>query len=116
MHFDEGKGGAFQFSITDVGSNVGTGKNATQTAAFDLAYMKFLAEKNFGFPRFALHDGLESIHDNQLAALLSEADAPSGQLIVATLRDKLPKLDNEFLKKNTILELSGNNKFFKFQN
>lgn len=115
LHFDEDKKtGAFQFSISHVGSNVGTGKKATQTAAFDLAYIQFLQEMELDFPRFALHDGLEAIHGNQLEGLFFEAASSSGQLVVATLRDKLPKMDRQFVEKNTVLQLSQEDKLFGF--
>jgi uncharacterized protein YydD (DUF2326 family) len=114
LHFDEEKSGAFKFGIAHVGSNVGTGKKASQTAAFDLAYIQFLNEIQLSFPKFALHDGLESIHHNQLTSLLLEAAQSDGQFVIATLRGKLPELDDEFIKENTIIELSQNDKLFRF--
>ncbi len=114
LHFDEDKNGSFKFSIAHVGSNVGTGKKATQTAAFDLAYIDFLNEKNFGFPKFVLHDGLETIHDNQLIILLEEVAKSSGQLVIATLRGKLPNLKEKFVIEHTIVELSQQDKLFRF--
>jgi uncharacterized protein YydD (DUF2326 family) len=113
LHFDEDKNGAFEFSIAHVGANVGTGKKATQTAAFDLAYVQFLNEKKFGFPKFILHDGLEAIHDNQLRALLETISNTGGQLVIATLRGKLPDLPEGFLATNTIVELSQQDKLFR---
>jgi Uncharacterized protein conserved in bacteria (DUF2326). len=104
--------GSVTFQLTSVGANVGAGKKASQTAAFDLAYISFLSETGIGFPRFACHDGLEQIHGNQLTALLTEANAVNGQLILATLRDKLPAMSAEFFKANTILELSDDDKLF----
>lgn len=40
---------------------------------------------------------LKSIHGNQLAALLQIAATLNGQLIVATLRDKLPAMQKMFV-------------------
>jgi hypothetical protein len=47
-----------------------------------------------------------------LAALLTEANQLNGQLILATLRDKLPTMPGKFLKENTILELAQDDKLF----
>lgn len=107
--------GSITFQLTAVGANVGAGKKASQTAAFDLAYISFLSETGINFPRFACHDGLEQIHGNQLAALLTEANGVDGQLVLATLRDKLPTTAAEFLKENTILELGDNDKLFRLK-
>lgn len=116
LHFDEdAKTGSFKFSIAHVGDNVGTGKKATQTAAFDLAYIQFLEEIRLDFPRFALHDGLEAIHNNQLAGLLIQASKSTGQLIVATLRDKLPPMHSTFIEDHTVIELSQEDKLFGFE-
>lgn len=113
LHFDETERGSFSFQLTAVGSNVGAGKKASQTAAFDLAYIKFLNETKIDFPTFVCHDGVEQIHGNQLAALLTEANQPNGQLVLATLRDKLPAMPDSFLQDNTVLELSQDDKLFK---
>lgn len=104
--------GSITFQLTAVGANVGAGKKASQTAAFDLAYISFLSETGIDFPRFACHDGLEQIHGNQLKALLTEANGVDGQLVLATLRDKLPTMSAEFFKGNTILELGDDDKLF----
>lgn len=112
LFFNDTASGSITFQLTAVGANVGAGKKASQTAAFDLAYINFLSETGINFPRFVCHDGLEQIHGNQLLALLNEANQADGQLILATLRDKLPVMSAEFFKANTILELSDDDKLF----
>jgi uncharacterized protein YydD (DUF2326 family) len=112
LHFDESLRGTIVFRLSSVGSNVGSGKKMSQTAAFDLAYIDFLHATGIRFPVFVCHDGLESIHDNQLALLLQLAAQLKGQLIVATLRDKLPEMPEGFVANNTILELSQDDKLF----
>lgn len=106
------KGGALVFRLSSVGSNVGSGKKVSQTAAFDLAYIKFLEESGIAFPKFVCHDGLETVHGNQLTELLNTASATEGQFIVATLRDKLPSMHPQFIADNTVIELSQEDKFF----
>ncbi len=113
LHNKDSKQGKVTFSLSSVGANVGAGKKASQTAAFDLAYIAFLEERGIPFPRFVCHDGMESTHDNPLSALLTEAAASSGQLILSTLRDKLPKMPDEFIATNTVLELSQDDRFFR---
>jgi uncharacterized protein YydD (DUF2326 family) len=113
LHFDETDKGSVAFRLSSVGSNVGSGKKMSQTAAFDLAYVDFLRETRIPFPTFVCHDGLESVHGNQLAALLNSASAMDGQLIVATLRDKLPVMPDGFITGNTVLELSQDDRLFR---
>jgi uncharacterized protein YydD (DUF2326 family) len=112
LHFDETGRGSLSFQLTAVGSNVGAGKKVSQTAAFDVAYIEFLRDTGINFPRFVCHDGVETIHGNQLSALLTAADQLNGQLVVATLRDKLPTMPDKFFEKNTILELAQDDKLF----
>lgn len=114
LHFDETTRGSILFQLTSVGTNVGSGKKMSQTAAFDLAYIQFLNETGINFPKFICHDGLESIHGNQLTSLLEIASKINGQFILATLQDKLPDLPKEFVNINTILELSPDDKLFRF--
>jgi len=113
LTFDESKEGSIVFSLTSVGANVGAGKKVSQTAAFDIAYIKFLRAAGINFPMFVCHDGVETIHGNQLSALLTTANSLDGQLILAALRDKLPGISEEFLEENTILDLSQDDKLFR---
>ena len=113
LHFDENAKGILFFQLAAVGSNVGAGKKASQTAAFDLAYINFLHKTKINFPTFVCHDGLEQIHGNQLSALLSEADKLEGQLVLATLRDKLPLMPQRFIEENTVLTLAQDDKLFR---
>ena len=113
LHFEETTRGTIIFELTAVGANVGAGKKMSQTAAFDLAYIQFLDASSINFPTFVCHDGVESIHANQLRALLETANEIDGQLILATLRDKLPQLTKEFVDSNTVLQLSQDEKFFR---
>ncbi|MGH9522823.1 MAG: DUF2326 domain-containing protein, partial [Terriglobales bacterium] len=112
LHFDETPRGSLSFKLSAVGANVGAGKKTSQTAAFDLAYIKFLRATAINFPMFVCHDGIESIHANQMTALLIEANQFDGQLVIATLRDKLPAMPDGFLEQHVVLELSQSDKLF----
>lgn len=113
LTFDESKNGSIVFSLTSVGANVGAGKKVSQTAAFDIAYIKFLRAAGINFPTFVCHDGVEAVHGNQLTELLTTANALDGQLILAAIRDKLPGISATFLEENTILELSQDDRLFR---
>lgn len=111
LTFDD-KNGTVVFSLTAVGANVGEGKKASQTAAFDISYINFLSKAGIHFPKFVCHDGVEAIHGNQLEELLITADQIEGQLILAAIRDKLPEVSPTFLKDNTVVELAQDDKLF----
>lgn len=113
LTFDESKDGSIVFSLTSVGANVGAGKKVSQTAAFDIAYIKFLHAAGINFPTFVCHDGVEAVHGNQLSALLTIANTLDGQLVLAAIRDKLPGISETFLEENTILELSQDDRLFR---
>lgn len=115
LHTEEVSGGTLSFKLSAVGANVGTGKKASQTSAFDLAYCEFLKEVGLSFPQFICHDGQEAIHDNQWRELLIAANEFGGQLLVSTLRDKLPPMPANFLKANTVVELSQEDMLFCFK-
>jgi uncharacterized protein YydD (DUF2326 family) len=112
LHFEETSRGAIAFELTAVGSNVGAGKKMSQTAAFDLAYVQFLTETGINFPKFVCHDGVESIHGNQLEALLRIANDVDGQLILSTLRDKLPETVEALVEECTVLQLAQDDRLF----
>lgn len=114
---DEGKDGnvSYSFPINNLRGNSGAGKKKAQTTAFDLAYLQFLDFQKANMPRFILHDHLEEVHINQLETLFNIANGINGQYIVAILRDKIETLSENVLKENTILNLSQDDKLFKFK-
>jgi thymidine kinase len=64
---------------------------------------------------FVAHDSIDAIHQNQVAKLFEIAEKVHGQYIVSTLRKTVEFMGNEFITKNTILELSGESKFFRIE-
>jgi uncharacterized protein YydD (DUF2326 family) len=113
LTFDESKNGSIVFALISVGANVGAGKKVSQTAAFDIAYIKFLRAASINFPTFVCHDGIEAVHGNQLSELLTTANGLDGQLVLAAIRDKLPGIRETFLEENTVLELAQDDKLFR---
>jgi uncharacterized protein YydD (DUF2326 family) len=102
----------YEFKITPVAGNPGTGKKKGQIAAFDLAYIQFADNMNIRCLHFILNDQIENIHDNQIENLLTEIVLETNcQYILPVLRDKLP-YDIE-VAQYEVLTLSQYDKLFK---
>ena len=83
---------------------------------FDLAYLLFIQENNnkeSNYPMFLIQDRLEGIHHNSLEKLIEyiENKTEDIQLISAVLSNKIPE---HILQKYAKLELSQDDKFFKY--
>ncbi len=105
----------FDFKIEGVEANVGGGKKKAQITAFDLAYISFIDEMNINLPKFVIHDSIEDIDSTQIKNLFDIANSINGQYIVSVLENVLDSsLTKDFIKSKTQLELSENDKFFKF--
>ena len=102
----------FPVSISSLGGNVGTGKKKAIIVAYDLAYMQYAIEACIPVPRFVIHDKLENTHINQLKTIFEICDNIQGQYIIPILRERIDKIDNDYIEKATVLELSSTNKFF----
>jgi len=105
------------FEIDKVGGT-GTGVKKAEIVAFDLSYINYINKLNLDFPKFVIHDGIDQISENQKNDIIFElANEINGQYILAINLDQLPNNVREnidFIKQNTILELSDTNKLFKF--
>lgn len=106
--------GSLSLQIDNMEGNVGSGKKKGAIAAFDLAYIDYVSTINSDKPRFVLHNGIEEIGNNQLKTLFEIANRADRQYVVALIRDRLDFMDAPFLKSNTILSLSEDDKFFRF--
>lgn len=102
----------YEFLITPVAGNPGTGKKKGQIAAFDLAYIQFADNLGIKCLHFVLNDQIENIHDNQINNLLLEIVSETNcQYILPVLRDKLPgDID---IDEYEVLTLSQFDKLFK---
>jgi len=102
----------YDFKITPVAGNPGTGKKKGQIAAFDLAYIQFADSMNIRCLHFILNDQIENIHDNQIENLLTEIVLETNcQYVLPVLRDKLP--DDIDVAQYEVLTLSQHSKLFK---
>ncbi len=105
-----------EFKIDKVGIS-GTGEKKAEIVAFDLAYIEFIEKIGLPYPRFVTHDGIDQISEHQKETIFEIANQINGQYILAINIDQLPQSlrdDKNFVKNNTILELSKNDRFFKF--
>nr|WP_225936943.1 DUF2326 domain-containing protein [Myxococcus sp. RHSTA-1-4] len=103
----------YEFKISNVAGNEGTGKKRAQIAAFDLAYMKLQSDLRSDTVRFTLHDQVETVSVNQLQTLFELAESVEGQFLVCVLADKLASVDDALVKRAAVLRLSQEDKFFR---
>jgi uncharacterized protein YydD (DUF2326 family) len=101
----------YELIVTNLEGNPSTGKKKGQIAAFDFAYIEFADKLDIECLHFIMHDQLETIHDNQLNAIVEVANSINGQYIVPILRDKIPS--NIDISEFEILSLSQDDKLFK---
>ena len=104
--------GKFPISIASLGGNVGTGKKKAVIVAYDLAYMQYSIDAGIKVPQFVIHDKMENTHINQLKTIFEICEKIEGQYIIPILRERIDKIENSFIEKATVLELSSTNKFF----
>ena len=102
----------FPISIALLGGNVGTGKKKAVIVAFDLAYMQYVIDTGISAPRFVIHDKMENTHINQLKTIFEICDEIDGQYIIPILRERIDKIENRYIEKAKVLELSSTDKFF----
>lgn len=102
----------FPVSIASLGGNVGTGKKKAVIVAFDLAYMQYSIEMGIKVPQFVIHDKMENTHINQIKTIFEICEGIDGQYIIPILRERIDKVEQKYVEKSKVLELSTNNKFF----
>ena len=102
-----------QFELLGVTTNPGTGEKIGQITAFDLAYIEYAEEMDIPHLNFILHDQIENIDGRQIVTILEKlVPTINCQYVAPILRDKVPAgLD---LARYTIIELSKEDKLFKF--
>ncbi len=103
-----------KFDFDNIKGNVGDGYKKTDIIAFDLSFINYYFELGLDYPRFSIHDKIEIIHKNQLKLLFDITENIEGQFIVSILKDRISFLGESFINKKGILELSQDDKFFKF--
>lgn len=102
----------FPINLATLGGNVGTGKKKAVIVAYDLAYMQYSIDAGIKVPQFVIHDKMENTHINQLKTIFEICEEIEGQYIIPILRERIDKIDDSFIEKVMVLELSSTNKFF----
>ncbi len=102
----------FPISVAALDGKVGTGKKKAVIVAYDLAYMQYSTELEMNVPQFVIHDKMENTHINQLKTIFEICEGIEGQYIIPILRERIDKVNQEFVEKSKVLELSSTNKFF----
>lgn len=102
----------FPISVAALGGKIGTGKKKAVIVAYDLAYMQYSTELGMNIPQFVIHDKMENTHINQLKTIFEICAGIEGQYIIPILRERIDKVNQEFVEKAKVLELSSSNKFF----
>lgn len=103
-----------KFQFDNLEGNVGDGYKKTEIISFDLAFISYFNELGLDFPKFILHDKLEIVHPNQIQSTFNIADLLDGQFIVSVLRERISFLGKDYIDNHKILQLSQDDKFFKF--
>lgn len=103
-----------KFEFDNVKGNVGDGYKKSDIIAFDLSFINYYFELGLDYPRFVIHDRIEIIHKNQLKILFDITEELQGQFVVSILKDRISFLGDNFIKEKGILELSQDDKFFRF--
>lgn len=101
------------FYTKNVTGNEGSGKKQATISAFDLAYIDFINKAKLNYPHFVAYDKIEVIDIERIDKLFEISNSVNGQFIVPILYDKIENFYEKY-KNNIILELSDNNKFFRF--
>lgn len=102
----------YELNISNLIGNPGTGKKKGETAAFDLAYIKFADHMGIKCLHFVLQDQIENIHDNQISSILiGVVENMNCQYVLPVLKDKLPT--DVGTSQYEILSLSQSDKLFK---
>lgn len=104
------------FKLSTDKSKSGSGQKKGEVILFDLAYNKLATDKKIKSPKFIIHDQLEltdiTPKEEVFVKILPQLDC---QFIVPSIRSSLTVLGEDFIKENTILELSKTNKLFRIE-
>lgn len=104
------------FKLSTDKSKSGSGQKKGEVILFDLAYNKLTIDKNIKSPRFIIHDQLELTDigpkEEVFVNILPRLEC---QFIVPSIRSSLIALGDNFIRENTILELSKTNKLFRIE-
>lgn len=74
--------------------------------------MQYSIELGMNVPQFVIHDKMENTHINQQKTIFEICEEIKGQYIIPILRERIDKVEQKYIDKAKILELSSSDKFF----
>ncbi len=102
----------FPLKLSNVDEGLGTGYRKTITLLLDIAYVSFLQELDMEYPKFFVHDVLETIDEHNLSNIVSFINENDSQFVFAVLNEKIK--DYSFIdEEDKVLRLSKNEKLFR---
>lgn len=102
----------FPVQISNVEDGIGTGHRKTITLLLDIAYVSFIQDVKLDFPKFFVHDVLETIDVHSFKSIVDTINKNGSQFITAVLKEKIENYD--FITSNDIrLRLTSDDKLFK---
>lgn len=102
----------FPLKLSNIDDGVGTGHRKTITLLLDITYVHLIKKLQLNYPRFFVHDVLESIDEFNMKNIVEAIDEVNAQFIFAILKEKIDNY-NFIDEKDIILQLSEDNKLFK---
>ncbi|RLQ89998.1 hypothetical protein [Falsibacillus albus] len=103
---------SFPLKLSNVDEGLGTGYRKTITLLLDIAYVSFLKELDLEYPKFFVHDVLETVDEHNLSKIVEFINENDSQFVFAMLNEKIK--DYSFIDEDDkILRLSKDNKLFK---
>lgn len=77
--------------------------------------MQYSIHMGIKVPQFVIHDKMENTHINQIKTIFEICEEIDGQYIIPILRERIDKVDQKYVQKAKVLELSTNNKFLEYK-
>ncbi|OES45849.1 hypothetical protein BA724_03335 [Domibacillus iocasae] len=106
------RGNPFPLKLSNVDDGIGTGHRKTITLLLDIAYVSFINELGLDYPKFFIHDVIETVDEHNLRKIVEFINENDSQFIFAVLNEKIG--DYSFIKEtDIILRLSEEDKLFK---
>lgn len=102
----------FPLKLSNVDEGLGTGYRKTITLLLDIAYVSFLQELELDYPKFFVHDVLETVDEHNLSKIVEFINENESQFVFAILNEKIQGYS--FIHKDDkVVSLSKDNKLFK---
>lgn len=103
----------FPLKLSNVEDGLGTGNKKTITLLIDISYVSFIKEVKLDFPKFFIHDILETVDQSSFKTIVETINSNGSQFITAVLKEKIKDYDFINQENDIRLELAINDKLFK---